>query len=64
VSLRGENTNETNVQIYNLIGQVVYKGSFLPKNPIRISTQVLPAGQYFMKIRIGNQEITRQLVKM
>ena len=52
------------VQLFNSLGQRVFVQSYQGDERIKVSTQDLAPGQYFMSISIDKKEVTKRLIKM
>ncbi len=51
------------LQLINSLGQVVLQKSYQDGQHIKVSTQNLPVGQYFVKLNIDNEQEMKQLIK-
>lgn len=56
-----ENINE--IEVYDLIGQVIFKTQFAPNAAEQIDLNDKPNGIYFIKIKTGEQTLTRKVIK-
>jgi hypothetical protein len=62
LNIGGNNFSEGNLRVENILGQIVYSMK-LQKTPETIDLSILPKGMYFAEILIGNQVITKKIVK-
>ncbi|OFY51606.1 MAG: hypothetical protein A2X22_14480 [Bacteroidetes bacterium GWF2_49_14] len=58
------NSTPTRVQILNRLGQVVYTQDYTggPAGDLKIETQMLESGMYFLRIRLTDHTISQRLV--
>lgn len=64
ITLEKNNYQKAIIEIYNNLGQLMFLKSYQNEDRIKISTQDLSVGQYFMKISIDNNVTTKRLIKM
>ncbi|MDY8138912.1 sulfatase-like hydrolase/transferase [Aquimarina sp. 2201CG5-10] len=64
INIKGGTYQNAEIQIFNMLGQSVIRKSYQNENEIKIPNLTLPKGQYFIKIDIDGQSITKQLIKL
>ncbi|WP_271764622.1 sulfatase-like hydrolase/transferase [Aquimarina algiphila] len=64
ITIKGGNYQNAEVELFNNLGQSLFLKSYQKEERIKVSTQDLPAGQYFVKINIDNKITTKRLIKM
>lgn len=57
----GGNTSPVNFEVYNALGQIVYRGSII--NRTKVSTQFLSSGVYFIKFHNGEKSEIKRIIK-
>lgn len=62
IKLSGLPFGNKEVFIYNMSGQLVYKGAFEDSN-VEIDINKFSSGLYNVKVRVGNQSLNKQFVK-
>lgn len=62
VTLSGEYKN-VEVHLINMLGQVIVNKSFKESEMIEISTEILRAGQYILRIYVDENIITKRVIK-
>jgi len=59
----GQNVNEVQVSVVNLIGEVVYLNKFSSLDQINLNLDVLTKGVYLLRIKADENLISRKIVK-
>ncbi len=57
------NYNVIDIQVFNLLGQVVFSKQFVNNAPIEISTQQFKSGQYNIRISVDGKRVLKRAVK-
>ncbi len=64
IQIKGGQYENAVIELFNTLGQSIFVKSYTNKQVIRVSTQGLSNGQYFMKINIDDTITTKRLIKM
>jgi hypothetical protein len=57
------NYNVIDIQVFNLLGQVVFSKQFVNNAPIEIPTQQFKSGQYSIRISVDGKRVLKRAVK-
>ncbi|WP_438424125.1 sulfatase-like hydrolase/transferase [Aquimarina macrocephali] len=64
ITSKQNSDQNTEVEIFNNLGQSIFLKSYTNQERIKVPTQDLSTGQYFIKISVGDTIIQKRLIKM
>ncbi|WP_106792781.1 sulfatase-like hydrolase/transferase [Aquimarina sp. Aq78] len=64
ITSKESSDQNTEVEIFNNLGQSIFLKSYTNQERIKVPTQDLSTGQYFIKISVGDTIIQKRLIKM